>query len=83
MVSRAISRARQTGTVAGLHQVPQPGESVRELEGVGDQLAGGVVGDPECGGEVGGCELRDPRGAGAGERAQVLAVEVGLAPVGR
>ena len=38
---------------------------------------------PECGGEVGGCELRDPRGTGAGERAQVLAVEVGLAPVGR
>ncbi len=69
--------------LSGLDQVPQPRQPVGELEGVGDQLAGGVVADPERGGQVGGCELRDPRGTGAGERDQGLAVQVDLAPVRR
>ena len=83
MVSRAISRARHTGTSPASTRCPQAREPVGELESVGDQLAGGVVGDPKRGGEVGGCELRDPRSAGTGQRGQVLAVQVGLAPVRR
>ena len=54
-----------------------------QLEGVGEQLPCSVVADPEGGSKVGGCELRDPRRTGAGERGQSLAVQVGLAPVGR
>ena len=68
---------------SGPDQVPEPWEAVGELEGVGDQLAGGVVADREGGGQVGGGELRHPRGAGAGERGQGLAVQVDLAPVRR
>ena len=54
-----------------------------ELEGVGDQLASGVVADPERGGQVGWGELRHPRGTRTGERDQGLAVQVDLAPVRR
>ena len=64
-------------------QVPQPREPVSELEGVGEQLPGGVVADRQGGGQVGGGELRDPGRAGAGERDQGLAVQVRLPPVRR
>ena len=67
----------------GDHPVPQPGEPAGQLEGVGDQLPAGVLADPQCGGQVGGGELRDPRGTRTGQRDQALAVQVGLTPVRR
>ena len=67
--------------LTGQHPLPESREPVGELEGVGDQLPAGVVGDPERGGEVDGCELRDPRCTGTGERDQAFVVQVGLTPV--
>ena len=54
-----------------------------ELEGVGDQLAAGVLADPERCGEVDGCELRDPGSTRTGQWDQAFAVQVGLAPMRR
>ena len=66
-----------------LHQRPQPREPVGQLEGVGDQLPGGVQGDPERRTEVAGRELRHQRRTLAGQRDEGLAVQVDLAPVRR
>ncbi len=67
--------------LTGQHPLPESRQPVGQLEGVGDQLPGGVVGDPERGGQVDGGELRDPRRTRSGERDQALVVQVGLAPV--
>ena len=68
--------------LTGHHPLPETWESVGKLEGVGDQLPSGVVGDPERCGEVDGGELRDPRCTRTGEWDQAFVVQVGLAPVG-
>ncbi len=51
----------------GLHQSPEPGEAILQLEGVRDQVAARAVGDVEGGGELLDRPLGDPRCAFAGE----------------
>ena len=67
----------------GSDQRPEPRQPAGQFEGVGDQLATGVVADPEGSGEVDRCELRDPWSTRTGQRDQAFAVQVGLTPVGR
>ena len=64
------------------HEVPQAGEAVGQLQGVGDQLPARVEDDVERGGQLGRGELGDQRRAFAGERGDGLVEQVGLAPVG-
>ena len=63
-------------------QVPQPGQPVRELQGVTDQLLRRVQREPRAAAEVGRRELRHPGCTLAGERGDLLVVQVQLTEVG-
>ena len=64
-------------------EVEQAGESVGELEGVGEQLLGRLQRDAEGGGEGGGCELIDQRCTGSGQGCAGGEEAVVVFPAGR
>ncbi len=64
-------------------EVEEAGESVGELEGVGEQLLGGLQGDAQGGGEGGGCELIDQRCTGTGQGCTGGEEAVVVLPAGR
>ncbi len=72
LVCSAIFRARQAGRVPAAHPGPEPGQPVPQLERVADQAGPGERRHGQRGGELGGRELGDLRGALAGQPDQPL-----------